>query len=39
VTARVVLNRASRARWLARRRKGITATDIPVTSPNLPTEH
>jgi len=27
MAARVVLERASRARWLARRRKGITATD------------
>lgn len=29
MTATVVLNRASRARWLARRRKGITASDVP----------
>jgi putative phage-type endonuclease len=29
MTATVVLERASRARWLARRRKGITATDVP----------
>ncbi len=29
MTARVVLDRASRARWLARRRKGLTATDVP----------
>lgn len=29
VTARVVLGRASRSRWLARRRRGITATDVP----------
>lgn len=30
MAARVVLHRASRARWLARRRKGITATDAAV---------
>ena len=30
MTAVVVLQRASRARWLARRRKGITATDAAV---------
>ena len=29
MTATVVLERASRARWLARRRKGLTATDVP----------
>ena len=29
MTARVVLGRASRSRWLARRRKGLTATDVP----------
>jgi putative phage-type endonuclease len=29
MTAVVVLERGSRARWLARRRKGITATDVP----------
>lgn len=29
MSATVVLQRASRARWLARRRKGITATDAP----------
>lgn len=27
--AKVVLGRASRPRWLARRRKGLTATDVP----------
>lgn len=29
MAAVVVLGRASRARWLARRRKGLTATDVP----------
>src|SRR5574343_186859 len=29
MTARVVLQSASRSRWLARRRKGIAATDAP----------
>jgi putative phage-type endonuclease len=30
MTAKVVLQTASRSRWLARRRKGITATDVPI---------